>query len=70
MLDYFARNKLGRNLGKSGYMIINGKLGDVKCTLTLQTGTLCYKQQLTYLEAIFSDTGNINNDIMLYIAEI
>ena len=69
MLDYFERNKLGLNLGKSGYMIINGKAKDIKCTLTLQNGSLHYKQQMTYLGAIFSDAYNINKDISLYIAE-
>ena len=69
MLDYFPTNKLGLNLGKSGYMIINGKAADIKCMITLNNGILLYKSKIIYLGAIFSDTGNINNDIQLHIAE-
>ena len=69
MLVYFHTNKLGLNLGKSGYMIINGKPCDKKCTLKLNNGTLLYKSKIIYLGALFSDTGNMNNDIGLHIAE-
>ena len=35
MLDYFEENSLSLNLSKSGYLIINGKENDIKCSLSL-----------------------------------
>ena len=67
MLEYFTENRLGLNLGKSGYLIINAKTDDTKSTIHLSNGTLDYKNNVTYLGAIISDSGNINNDIQLYI---
>jgi len=66
MLDYFSDNKLGLNLGKSGYLIINGKDADDKSTLILNNGSLKYKKSVIYLGATISDSGNINNDIQIH----
>ena len=67
MLEYLNENKLGLNLGKSGYLIINGKDADTKSTINLNNGSLKYKKSVIYLGAIISDSGNINNDIQLHI---
>ena len=69
MLEYFCKNKLKLNLGKSGYITINGKPTDLKTPIDLNNGTLKYKNQITYLGVIFSDTSRINNDIKLFIRE-
>ena len=67
MLEYVCKNKLKLNFGKSGY--INGKPTDLKTPIDLNNGTLKYKNQITYLGVIFSDTSRINNDIKLFIRE-
>ena len=69
MLKYFHDNKLGLNLGKSGYLIINAKSNDMKTNIHLENGCLEYKNQVVYLGGVFSDTGNINNDVSLYLKE-
>ena len=69
MLDYFMENKLRLDLGKSGYLLINGKRNDKKITIYLQNGPLEYKNEIMYLGIIISDTGGINNDINLFIKE-
>ena len=69
MLEYFGKNKLKLNLGKSGYMIINGKTTDSKNCIDLKNGSLKYKDQITYLGVVFSDTGRFLNDIKLFIRE-
>ena len=69
MLDYFMENKLRLNLGKSGYLLINGKRNDKKSTIYLQNCPLEYKIEITYLGIIISDTGRMNNDINLFIKE-
>ena len=68
MLDYFNENSLSLNLLKSGYIIINGT-GVNKADLILQNGILEYKQEVTYLGVKFTDTGNLQFDVDLYIAE-
>lgn len=67
MLEYFRINKLNLNLGKSAYLIINGKAIDTKSDIILNNGHLEYKHQAVYLGAIFSDTGDIKNDVYLYL---
>ena len=47
--------------------MIDGKEVDVKCPLDLSNGLLEYKSEITYLGAIISDTGSINNDVERYI---
>ena len=51
------------NLGKSGYLIINAKDKNEKCSLTLNDGLLEYKSFIKYLGVIISDKGSINHDI-------
>ena len=67
MLDYFEENKLKLNLGKSGYMIINGTNTDIKDSIWLKNGELFYKNEILYLGLLFSDSGNIGHDISLNI---
>ena len=67
MLEYFQENKLKLNVGKSGYLISNGKSINPKKSLCLNNGFLCYKNEITYLGLIISDTGNISGDIKLNI---
>ena len=67
MLDYFRENKLRLNLRKSSYLIINGKNIDEKNDIILNNGPLEYKSEITYLGLLFSDKGNLNNDIKLNI---
>ena len=63
MKQYFDRNKLTLNLGKSGYIIINGKRHDDKCTLELDDGQPEYKNKLCYLGVMIGDKGNIKQEI-------
>ena len=63
MKQYFDRNKLTLNLGKSGYIIINGKRHHNKCTLELDDGQLKYKSKLCYVGVMTGDKGNIKQDI-------
>ena len=67
MLEYFQLNKLKLNIGKSGYLIINGKNIDSKEPLCFTNGMLSYKKEIVYLGLLFSDTGNINHDVRLSI---
>ena len=67
MLDYFKENQLNLNLGKSSYLIINGKNIDEKSTIILNIGPLKYTSSITYLGVIFSDKGTLVNDISLNI---
>ena len=69
MLDFFEENKLSMNIKKSGFLIINGKDGDIKTDLKLQNGILKYTSIVTYLGVKISDTGNIMHDIELYVNE-
>ena len=62
MKEYYNKNKLTLNLGKSGYLIINGKSCDDKCTLVLEDGHLDYKQRLNYLGVVIGDKGNIKHE--------
>ncbi len=64
MLKYFHDNKLGLNLGKSGYLIINAKSNDMKTNIHIENGCLEYKNQVVYLGGVFSDTGKL---IMMYL---
>ena len=67
MLDYFTLNSLSLNLSKSGYLIINGKLDDIKCDLPLKNGTLPYKSEVKYLGVKISDSGNLKEDVNRYV---
>ena len=67
MLDYFEENKLKLNLGKSCFLIVNGKNTDLKEPIMLKNGLLKYKSKITYLGLIFSDTGSITKDMKLNI---
>ena len=42
---------------------------DSKSSIDLRNGSLKYKNQITYLGVIFSDTGRINNDIKSFLQE-
>ena len=68
MLDYFEKNS-SLNFSKSGYLIINGKLEDSKCSLILNNGLLEYKSEITDLGVKITDTGNLKDDIDLYVNE-
>ena len=65
MLDYFEENKLKLNLGKSGFLFINGNNMDVKEPIMLKNGLLSYKSEITYLGLIFSDAGSMKKDMKL-----
>ena len=67
MLQYFHDNQLSLNLSKSGYLIINPKSNDLKTTIYLKNGPIEYKNQMVYLGGVISDTGNIDNDVSLYL---
>ena len=69
MLEYFEENKLKLNMKKSGYMFINGKEDDVKCSVQLNNGLLSYKNRIVYLGLIFTDSGKIKEDIQANINE-
>ena len=69
MLEYFKKNKLKLNLGKSGYLFINGKIDDIKCSLQLSNGNLSYKNRIVYLGLTFTDSGKIKEDIRVNITE-
>ena len=62
--EYFDENQLRLNLGKSGYLFVNGKKDDVKSRIELNKGFLDYKEELTYLGVKISDTGNMKEDIV------
>ena len=68
LLDTFNTKKIGLNFKKSEYMIINGKSDDIRCDLNLLDGWLCYKQKHRYLGSIFTDSGNIKNDILAFLS--
>ena len=69
LIELFHAKKMSLNYKKSGYMIINGKLDDIKCNLKIKTGLLSYKKFQKYLGAIFSDTGVVKEDVSLFLAE-
>ena len=50
MLDYFMENKLRLNLGKSGYLLINGKRNDKKVRSIYKMAHLNTKTKLRILE--------------------
>ena len=62
MISYFDENKLSLNIGKSGYMIINGK-DTAKTGLRLRTGILEYVNSYVYLGYTLTDTGSVQKDI-------
>ena len=51
MLEYFHDNRLTLNLGKSGYLVINGKTLDVKPSLELANGILEYKDKTRVIQS-------------------
>ena len=67
MLDYIHENELRLNLGKSSYLIINGKNTDEKSTIIINNGPLECKSVITFLGFLFSDKGTLNNDIKINI---
>ena len=50
MLDYFMENKLRLNLGKSGYLLINGKRNDKKVRSIYKMAHFNTKTKLRILE--------------------
>lgn len=66
ILDYFKENKLKLNLGKSNYLIINGKNIE-KSMIILNNGPIEYSSVIKYLAYLISDTGKINNDVKLNV---
>ena len=69
MNEYFDKNLLKLKLGKSGYLIINGKKNDIKCKIELDKGSLDYKEEISYLGIVISQSGNLKQDITTYITE-
>ena len=67
MLDYFQVNSLSLNLSKSGYLIINGKDGDLKRGVMLKNGVLDYKKTLKYLGVLISDGGIVKDDVLAFV---
>ena len=63
MLHYFNKNSLSLNLSKSGFIVIDPMGGVSKADITLENGRLEYKPVITYLGAIISDTGSVDNDV-------
>ena len=48
-------------------MFINGKQNDLKCDLKIGTGWIQYKRSQKYLGVIFSDTGLLKTDMILFL---
>ena len=69
MLDYFGENSLSLNLSKSGYLIINPKEEDHKCSLMLKNGLLDYCSEVKYLGVKISDTGSVKEDIERFLKD-
>ena len=66
MLDYFEENSLSLNLGKSGYLIINGNDSD-RTDLFLKNGVLKYCPVIKYLGVKISDCGILKRDIEMFL---
>ena len=66
MISYFNEHKLSLNIGKSGYMVINGPESS-KAGIQLISGTLSYVCSYVYLGYIITDTGSIQNDVDKHI---
>ena len=48
--------------------MINGS-NELKKDIELKNGRLEYKEMVTYLGVLISDSGNIMNDVSLYVTE-
>ena len=59
---------LSLNLGKSGYLIINGKDSD-RVDLVLKNGVLEYCSVIKYLGVKISDCGIIKKDVELFVED-
>ena len=68
MLDYFEENSLSLNLGKSGYLIINGDDSD-RTDLVLKNGALAYCSVIKYLGVKISDCGILKKDIDFFLED-
>ena len=69
-MNFFTENGLTLNMGKSGYLIINGKDTDLKRPIILESGTILkYKAKIKYLGVMISDSGSLKHDINLYMDE-
>ena len=67
-VNFFTENGLTLNMGKSGYLIINGKNTDFKRPIILESGTILkYKTKIKYLGVMISDSGSLKHDIELYM---
>ena len=66
MIAYFAEHKLSLNIGKSGYMVINGN-DSVKTGIQLNSGVLSYVSSYVYLGYIITDTGSLQTDINKHV---
>ena len=69
MVWFFNEKKLSLNVGKSRFMIINGKLDDTKEKLDIGSGFLSYTQFYTYLGCTISDSGKLKDDFEKNIFE-
>ena len=67
LIDTIKEKKMSLNYKKSGYLIINGKVDDVKCHLKLKSGWLLYNGVQKYLGAIFTDSGSVSHDVDLFL---
>ena len=67
VVQFFDRNRLKLNLGKSGFLIINPKANDDKRTIFLNADLLKYKPNCEYLGVFLSDNGSLKHDVKLYI---
>ena len=69
MVRFFNEKKLSLNIGKSRFVIINGKLDDTKEKLDIGSGFLSYTQFCTYLGTTISDSGKLKDGLEKNIFE-
>ena len=70
MVETIHEKKMSLNYKKSGYMIINPMCDDdIKCDVKLNSGWLKYKSCQKYLGVLFSDSGNLADDIDSFIKD-
>ena len=66
LISLFHEKRLGLNLGKSGFLVINPKSHEDRAPIKLESGWLKYCNSVVYLGVTFSDIGSTYNDINLH----
>ena len=67
LVTFLNESHLNLNLGKSGYLIINPKICDIKGNIILNLGVLMYNASFEYLGVFVADTGSLKQDVKNYI---